>query len=57
MLGLESGAGSCFGIQVGRCNGACLGREPAALHLARVKMALMPQRLREWPHQGPVVVS
>jgi DNA polymerase-3 subunit epsilon len=55
MLGLESGPGSCFGFQVGRCKGACVGREPAAMHLARVKVALMPQRLRPWPHQGPMM--
>ncbi|HUQ12026.1 MAG TPA: exonuclease domain-containing protein [Steroidobacteraceae bacterium] len=60
LLGLESpssrdGAGSCFGLQVGRCNGACVGKEPPAAHLARVKIALMPQRLKPWPHQGPMM--
>lgn len=56
VLGLESGPGSCFGFQVGRCRGACVGREPVAVHLARVKLALMPQRLPEWPHDGPMLV-
>jgi DNA polymerase-3 subunit epsilon len=55
LLGLEDGPGSCFGLQVGRCKGACVGKEPAAIHLARVKLALMPQRLKPWPHQGPMV--
>ena len=55
LLGLESGAGSCFGFQVGRCNGACVGKESAAVHLARVKLALMPQRLKPWPHSGPML--
>ncbi len=55
LLGLESGPGSCFGLQVGRCKGACVGKEPAAMHLARVKVALMPQRLKPWPHGGPMV--
>jgi len=55
-LGLESGAGSCFGFQVGRCRGACVGKEPRAIHLARVKVALMPQRLEQWPHDGPMLV-
>jgi DNA polymerase-3 subunit epsilon len=55
LLGLESGPGSCFGFQVGRCNGACVGKESAAMHLARVKLALMPQRLRPWPHRGPML--
>jgi DNA polymerase-3 subunit epsilon len=54
LLGLEAGAGSCFGFQVGRCRGACVGKEPAAVHLARVKLGLMPQRLKPWPHPGPM---
>jgi len=56
VLGLENGAGSCFGLQVGRCNGACVGHESAAVHLARVKMELIPQRLRQWPFEGPMVL-
>jgi DNA polymerase III subunit epsilon len=56
LLGLEQGPGSCFGHQVGRCAGACIGREAAALHLARVKMGLIRLRLAPWPHAGPVVV-
>ena len=55
LLGLETGEGSCFGYQVGRCDGACVGKVPAAVHLARVKIELMPQRLRPWPHPGPMV--
>jgi DNA polymerase-3 subunit epsilon len=56
LLGLEKAAGSCFGYQVGRCDGACVGRVPAAVHLARVKIELMSQRLQPWPHPGPVMV-
>ncbi len=56
LLGLESGAGSCVGLQVGRCSGACVGRESAAMHLARVKVGLIAQRLPPWPHEGPVMV-
>jgi DNA polymerase III subunit epsilon len=56
VLGLEMGPGSCFGFQVGRCRGACAGKEPVPTHLARVKLKLMPQRLEPWPHGGPVMV-
>ncbi len=56
LLGLESGEGSCFGLQVGRCKGACVGKEPAPLHMARVKVGLMPLKLKPWPHEGPVVL-
>ncbi|HEU5135049.1 MAG TPA: exonuclease domain-containing protein [Steroidobacteraceae bacterium] len=56
LLGLEAGEGSCFGLQVGRCKGACVGKEPALLHTARVKIGLMPLRLKPWPHEGPVML-
>jgi DNA polymerase-3 subunit epsilon len=54
--GLESDEGSCVGLQMGRCNGACVGREPAAVHLTRVKLGLMSQKLKPWPHQGPMML-
>jgi len=56
ILGLEPGEGSCFGYQVGRCKGACVGVEPRALHLARIKLGLMKLRITPWPHPGPVTV-
>jgi len=56
VLGLEPGEGSCVGHQVGRCRGACVGVEPPALHLARVKLGLMRLRLEPWPHEGPMVL-
>ncbi len=57
LLGLEDGPGSCFGYQVGRCKGPCAGKEPAGLHLARVKIELARERLDPWPHAGPVIVN
>jgi DNA polymerase-3 subunit epsilon len=56
VLGRESGAGSCFAFQLGRCRGACIGKEPAALHDARLQLALASLRLRAWPFAGPVGV-
>ncbi len=54
VLGRETGPGSCFGFQVGRCRGACVGKEPPALHDARLRLALVSLRLRAWPFPGPV---
>jgi DNA polymerase-3 subunit epsilon len=56
LLGLESGEGSCFARQLGRCRGACLGVEPRALHDARVRLALEPLRLKAWPFPGAVAI-
>ena len=55
-LGLERGEGSCFGFQVGRCRGPCAGKEPRALHAARVQLAFAPHRLRSWPFRGRLAV-
>ena len=53
-LGLEQGEGSCFGYQVGRCRGACAGRESPALHATRVRLALARHKLRDWPFRGRI---
>ena len=62
VLGLERGAGadaagSCFAYQLGRCRGACVGAEPAALHNARVRLALAATRLKPWPYRGRILVA
>jgi DNA polymerase-3 subunit epsilon len=56
VLGLEAGEGSCVGYQVNLCKGACIGAEPRARHLARVKLGMMRLHLPAWPHEGAVVV-
>ncbi len=53
-LGLEGGAGSCLAFQLERCRGACVGREPAAVHALRVRMALAGLRRRDWPFPGRI---
>ncbi len=41
VLGLEESDGSCFALQVGKCRGACVGKEPLILHAMRLKLALV----------------
>lgn len=58
VLGLEAGGeGSCFGHQVGRCAGACVGVESRAKHNLRLKLALASHKLRAWPHPGAVALE
>jgi len=56
LLGLEAGSGRCFAQQVGRCRGACCGREDARTHLLRVQLALAAHRRLDWPFPGRVGV-
>jgi DNA polymerase-3 subunit epsilon len=56
LLGLESGKGACFSCQIGRCKGACAGRESLQVHRIRVQMAMALHRLQAWPHPGRVAI-
>lgn len=55
-LGFESGAGSCFGYQLGKCRGACVGKEPLALHAMRLQLALSALKLKAWPFPGRIAL-
>jgi len=55
LLGLEKvkPGKACFAHQLQQCRGACVGREPASFHSARLMAALGRQRLTPWPFAGP----
>jgi DNA polymerase III subunit epsilon len=55
-LGLERRRGPCFARQVRKCAGACVGAEPPAAHHARLRDALAPYALRNWPYPGAIAV-
>jgi DNA polymerase-3 subunit epsilon len=59
VLGLETadGGASCVGFQVGRCKGACVGKEPLVLHDIRLRMALAALKLKPWPFPGRVAIA
>ncbi|HSH72547.1 MAG TPA: exonuclease domain-containing protein [Methylophilaceae bacterium] len=54
LLGLESGKGACFGYQLKRCTGVCVGKESSEIHYLRVKQALVGLRLKSWPYAGRI---
>jgi DNA polymerase-3 subunit epsilon len=56
VLGFEDSAGSCFAFQVGKCKGACIGKEPLILHNTRVKLALSSLKLKAWPFPGRIAL-
>ena len=58
LLGLEKTAPGkpCFGFQVKRCKGACIGAEPYAKHTMRLIGGLARLKLVSWPVNGPAVV-
>src|SRR5882757_1841283 len=53
----EQSAGSCAAYQLGKCKGACVGKEPLMLHNARLQMALSSLKLKPWPFPGRVALQ
>ena len=56
-LGLQSGTGPCFGHQIKRCRGVCVGQESHAQHDLRLAQALQSIRIVRWPYAGPIGVA
>jgi DNA polymerase III subunit epsilon len=56
VLGLEESEGSCFALQIGKCRGACAGREPLILHSMRLKLALAALKIKSWPFPGRIAL-
>lgn len=46
----------CFGYQLKKCLGACIGREPLSVHSARLMAALAKLRVALWPFSGAAVI-
>lgn len=55
-LGLERRSGPCFARQVKKCAGACVGVETMHAHHARLREALAPYALKQWPYPGTIAV-
>ena len=55
-LGLQSGPGPCFGHQLERCRGACVGAESPLQHDLRLAEALQAIRIARWPYAGPIAL-
>jgi DNA polymerase-3 subunit epsilon len=56
VLGVEEGAGSCLAYQLGKCKGACAGKEPRILHNTRLQLALSSLKLKVWPFPGRIAL-
>ncbi len=58
VLGLEKSTPGkpCFGHQIRRCKGACVGKEPLAKHTLRLVGALAGLKLVSWPFAGPALI-
>jgi DNA polymerase III subunit epsilon len=56
LLGLEKSDKACFWYQLGKCKGACIGKESAGQYNMRVELALERSKIERWPFTTPVVL-
>ncbi|WP_374692205.1 exonuclease domain-containing protein [Accumulibacter sp.] len=55
-LGIEQAVAACSAYRQKNCRGACIGKELAMQHGARLLSALARVRIRSWPYRGTVAV-
>jgi DNA polymerase-3 subunit epsilon len=55
--GLENGKGPCFNFQIGKCDGACIGKESALKHNLKLIVALGNYFIPKWPFDGEITVK
>lgn len=56
LMGLEKAKNACFSYSLGKCKGACIGKEEPALYNRRFETALMHSKLERWPYGSAVAV-
>ncbi|MGB7799847.1 excinuclease Cho [Buttiauxella sp.] len=58
-LGLEklSAGRACFRFSLGKCGGACCGKETKDAHQQRLREALESTRIRSWPYAGRIAIE
>jgi DNA polymerase-3 subunit epsilon len=57
MIGLEKGKGKCFGSQIGKCDGACMGKESALKHNIKLIEAFNGYFIPKWPFEGEIIIE
>lgn len=57
MLGLEKSSNSCFGFKLGKCQGACVGKESTQSYNLRMQKAMEKAHILPWKYSGPIVVT
>ena len=57
LLGLEKTQSGCFGYRLGRCNGACVGKEESLAYNLRFMTALSDVEIIPWPYEGEIAIE
>lgn len=57
LLGLEKSSGPCFSYQLGKCRGACIGKEAPELYNRRIETALERSKIESWPFKSAIAIT
>jgi DNA polymerase-3 subunit epsilon len=57
LLGIEKAKNACFLYQLGKCRGACIGKEAPDSYNQRLEIAMQRSRIESWPYGGPILIS
>ncbi|MFZ1250132.1 MAG: exonuclease domain-containing protein [Candidatus Microsaccharimonas sp.] len=56
LMGVEKTNGACFSYSLGKCKGACVGKESSELYNRRVELALEHSKIPMWEYPSAVSV-
>ena len=56
LMGLEKAKHACFSYSLGKCKGACVGKESQVLYNRRFEIALERNKLAAWPYSSAVAI-
>jgi DNA polymerase-3 subunit epsilon len=57
MLGLEKSKGSCFYYHLGKCEGACVGKEASIKYNLRFDEGFYSKKIRQWQFDSPILIK
>ena len=57
LMNLEKAKAACFGVQLNKCRGACIGAEDTFTYNARFMSAFEQKRLHHWGYKSPVLIT
>lgn len=57
LVGIEKTKGACFGYRLGRCKGACLGKEKNIIYNMRCLTAFSQTKIIPWPFPQAIIIE
>lgn len=56
LMGIEKATGACLSYSLGKCKGACIGKESRELYNRRFEIALEHNKIAAWPYETAIAI-